>query len=157
MFTIKPHQIERVGDGQFGTHWSYKCALHKIEECYKEGFFDQASGNLVPGDTVIILEMAKDVVTSTSSFMIVAKNGRTVVARPLSMHITRFHMKREEEPTPEKEKREEFIKGSGEVKWNPGKKTHEVLINEKVVESFKNKDEAIAFARGDSPVMENAK
>ena len=41
-----------------------------------------------------------------------------------------------------------FIRGDGEVKWNPGKKVHEVILNDAVVFASADKAEATAVALG---------
>ena len=42
-----------------------------------------------------------------------------------------------------------YIKADGEVKWNPGKKEHEVLVDGAVVFSSADKAQALAVASGD--------
>jgi hypothetical protein len=148
-FKALTHKMERVGDGQFSTAWSYRCDKHRIEEVFKEGFFNTAIGNLLPGDTVRVTEIKDDQVTATIELMVISKSEGKVDLRPMSRDITRFEprpvvAKVEEDPAPP-----QFVKSNGEVKWTPSRKLYVVRVDGKEVAAVKDKDEAHSIARGD--------
>lgn len=146
------HKLERIGDGQFGTAWSYKCDHMLIEDSFKEGFYNNISGNLLPGDTINVVEFKQSSVSAVCEFIVVSKLDSTVVCRPLTDHIKRFTEKEPKAANEEANHGDEYIKGDGEVHWNLGRKRHVVTVDGKEVASLKDKDEALAIARGDNPI-----
>ena len=154
-FKAKAHKLERAGDGQFGTNWSYVCGAHPIEESVKDGFFDEIRDNLVVGDTIRVIEIQKEVVTGVIDFMVVAKAKTTVNCRPMSEGIIRFkaiEARKDKVAPPVYVEPEKFIEGSGTVAWNPGMKRYVVSVGDKKIVSVKDKEEAEAIARGDKPL-----
>lgn len=51
---------------------------------------------------------------------------------------------------------ERYITGDGEVRWNLGKKVHEVVLAGEVIASSPDKDEACRIARGELPLPQAA-
>jgi hypothetical protein len=156
MEKAKPHKLERSGDGQFGTVWNYS-GVNKIEEAFVEGFFDPVVNNLIPGDSIRVVELNKEIVTAYCEFMVVAKEKLQVFCRPMTKEVVRFEAPASRTPKVHapvyvEEAKPQFIKGSGEVKWNPGKMKHSVLVDGKEVAAFKDKGEAESVARGDLPL-----
>lgn len=146
------HKLERIGDGQFGTAWSYKCDHDKLEECFKDDFFSSAIGNLMAGDTIRVVEFQMNKVTAFCELMVISIRDKNIICRPVQNHIVRFQEKEPEKLIKPKETDEEFIHGDGEVKWNLGRQRHVVTVAGVEVASSRNKEEAQAIARGDKPL-----
>jgi hypothetical protein len=154
MFKAKPHQLTRSGDGQFGTQWNYECKDHPIEEAMKDGYFDNTVGNLLPGDSIRVVEMKDNIVTAFCDFIVVSKSPAAVYCRPSMKDIVRFAKPavREDDkrravytapPAPK------YIQGTGEVKWSAGQKKFIITVDGKEVAAVRDKDEAYSIARGD--------
>jgi hypothetical protein len=58
------------------------------------------------------------------------------------------------EPVVEEDTRvpEAYIPGEGEIKWNPGKKTFEIIVAGEVVGEERDKARALAIASGSEPL-----
>ena len=153
----RPHKLMISGDGQFGTTHVYRCDHCPIEAALKDGFFRSLRGNVLPGDEIKVIEIQNDRVTATWECIVIDRTPLDVQIAPTRGPIQRFDNKPLARPMPEVEIVPlEYIKGSGTVKWNPGKKKHEVLVDGQVVGAFKDKGEAQSYARGDAPLTPTA-
>lgn len=55
-------------------------------------------------------------------------------------------------PARPEEKKPEYIKTDGILRWNPGKKVHQVIVDDKVVFESADKNEAEAVRLGNQPI-----
>ena len=152
----KTHKLMMEGDGQFGTRHVYECDLHPIEEATKQGFFSSCRNNLLPGDTIRVVEISKDQVTAQWEVIVIARLNNDVVVASTQGGVKRFEAIERKKLEPSDEPRVEFIKGSGSVKWNLGKKKFDVFVDGKVVAVVRDKEEAHSIARGDAPILQPA-
>lgn len=51
---------------------------------------------------------------------------------------------------------ERYVPGEGEIRWNPGKKTYEIVVAGQVLAEERDKDKALAMAAGSLPLPEAA-
>lgn len=163
----RPQNFMMMGDGQFATQHVYKFekGMH-IETAMQKGFFNMFYDNLMAGDMIRCIELKEDRVIAKADFMVIEKTKgvpREIIVMPdkgtyMNAVYTYPEKKKLETEKPE-EDRDEFIKGSGEVKWNPGVRRHQVILDGEVVAESKDKSEAAAMARGDIPLSKvtNAK
>lgn len=150
-----PHKMHQSGDGQFNTTWAYTCDQHGLEEVFKEGFFSTVRDRLLPGDMVRIMEKKDERILSYCETLVLYKTEKMVYLQPIS-EVKRFdsffthidNMNKPKEPEPVQE--EKYIPTDGVVKWNPGKKKYDVLVDGACVASVANKEEAQSIAKGES-------
>ena len=121
--------------------------------------------NLAAGTVILVQVMneAKDKLLHEADFRVIAAvesshgvvddYGSKVVAKT-AYQVQRWSewksselVEEEEVPLPEY-KVEEYVRGEGESKWNPGKKTYEISVGGVVVATERNKERALAMAAG---------
>ncbi len=152
----KHNKLNKPEDGNFGKLWNYICDQHGVAECFEEGFFDPMSGNLMAGDIIRILEIQTNRIRSMSEGIVLevvkTKQRDSVDFFPLSTKILKFPLKTYDAPAEDEEVPAEYIKGTGTVKYNPGKKAYMISCDGKVVSQCANSERAHGIARGDFPI-----
>ena len=132
-----------------------------------EGYFDRVVENFRSGDpmsesgTTFKLFLGKPGEFITAEFILIGikkivtqeattENPAIFFHRPIVKRLTEwaeYNMSASQVPVPEK-KPEIYIKTDGRVIWNPGKQTHQVLVDGEVVYESADKQEAIEIANG---------
>lgn len=153
MIKAKTNNLNKPEDGNYGKDFNYICKDHDINVCFQPGFFDTLAGNFMASDTITCIKIIKERVVSRCKGIIlevqINGNVRRVDFAPLG-DIEVFagkHLTIEEEkkiPAPLK-----YIKSNGEFKWNPGKQIFQIYEDKKLVHETREKQDAIAIARGD--------
>ena len=155
-FKALPHKLFRSEDGTFGSSWGYTCSNHNIEECFKPNFFRPVRDNLIPGDTIDIVEMVKGRVTAFCEGIIVYKEGNDIDYRVKNENagITRYPILEpvKEETVVVDPGAPQFIKESGQVQWDRSSRIYTVTTSEGVVFETADKKMAHAVSRGDAPI-----
>lgn len=135
-------------------------ADHPLKEMLAEGYFLTVASSLMAGDRIKAVQITNNdprqgrvLAYAELQVVAVSTEERTIDVRPLQ--IADFPEQKAPEPEPE-EKAPAFTPADGEVKWNPGKKRHEVVAMGSVVGWSKDKAEAEAMARGDVPLNAEA-
>lgn len=148
----KGSNLHKPADGQFGMNWVYDASHCPLSDVFQPGFFNGLRGNIRPGDSIRAVRIENNHVREVAEAIVLHVSAKDViVSRPA---IMKFDQPEAEEAAPVEEKPAGFVQGTGEVKWNAGKKAHEVHVDGAVVFSTKDKDLAHSVARGDVPVPE---
>lgn len=140
----------------FQQHFEYRTQL-PLSEIINERFFLPCGASLRPGDRISLVRYDGPVtahhmarVIEFAAVRVVAKSSKALELMPEG-EITKVP-KPEAEPASPAEPREEYVKAQGEVRWNPGKRLHEVVVSGEAVCGTPDKDLALAIARGDEPI-----
>lgn len=161
MSKCKPQNLCRRGDGQFGTPFAYtfEGKEHGMESVFDDGFFLPVAANLIAGDTIRIMQIEKPVPTKPETWrvaafaeVLVTFNDRKTIETVVTQKPAALTAPEPEQAASEVFEQENYVSGSGEVKWNPGIKKHEVIVDGEPVFASKDKEEAQAVCRGDQPI-----
>jgi len=168
-FRARAQQLIKSDDGTNARFLSYLCHQHSIRECFKEGFFNSVSHNLLPGDQIRVIQITRkripedEVVSAawTGIVLKVTKKARAekVVFVPVDGNGPQEYKIPEEESKEEKEKFEpvEYIQDSdGQVEHNKRSGTWTVKCKGKEVATVDTKKEAQEIVRGDVPIPKPA-
>ena len=145
--TARPQNLFNESDGQIGNVHIYFCD-HDIRICLTYGFFDSCRSNLIPGDTIKIIQfegglrdnLRPAIVKARREVMIVAVAGSHVDFRPLDEKTLYFN---DVEKTPEAKKEVKYT-----ASWNVGTKSYLIMKGEDVIGETKDKEEAKAIVEG---------
>ena len=75
------HKLIRSTDGNFGTHWTYMCDNGRpIEASLVENFFSTLWSNILPGDTIRVVEIKKKKLVAAYLAIVVAKSEKQIPA-----------------------------------------------------------------------------
>lgn len=150
----KPSQLHKPEDGATGRNWTYHLKTEKMDDCFKPDFWAPVKSNLMMGDSIRLISYSNDQVSAVWDAMVVHvdRANNYIILRPAGKMLEYPRVPRAKEaPEPEVE-REEFIKGSGVVSWNLGKKRFEVKVDDQCVFDCEDKEMAHRVARGDIPI-----
>ena len=154
-------------DGTNGRILSYLCSEHSIKECFKAGFFNVISSNLLPGDVIRCIQIsrarrAEDSVVSASWTGMVLKVTKKAQREEVVFVPERNGSEPNiyEIPTEEEVAKEEpykgpnYIQGDGQVEKN-NNGTFTVTLRGEDVATVDTKAEASQIARGDVEIPVN--
>ncbi len=163
----RAQNIIKSEDGTNGRILSYLCSEHPIEECFKEGFFNVVSSNLLPGDVIRCIQITRarrdeDAIVTASWTGIVLKVTKKMRQEEVVFVPEIAGSKKQDYtiPTEEEVAKEEpyvgpqYVQGDGQVEKNKNG-TYTVVCGGKDVATVNTKAEASAIARGDVPIPEN--
>jgi hypothetical protein len=163
----RAQNIVKSEDGTNGRILTYLCSEHSIEECFKDGFFNVVSSNLLPGDVIRCIQITRerrseDAVVTASWTGIVLKVTKKMQREEVIFVPEIAGSKKQDYviPTEEDIAKEEpyvgpqYVQGSGQVEKNKNG-TFTVTVGGKDVATVRTKAEASAIARGDVPIPEN--
>jgi hypothetical protein len=148
----KGANLHKPADGQFGMNWAYEANHCPAEEIFAPGFFNAQRGNMRTGDSVRAIRIVDGHVREVAEGIVLHVDAKDVIVA--KGFVVSFDPPETKETEGKEAKGEGFVQGSGEVKWNAGKKVHEVHVEGAVVFATKDKDLAQSVARGDVPVPE---
>ncbi len=164
--TARSQNLVKSEDGTNARLVSFLCNQHSIEECFKPGFFDNISSNLLPGDQIRCVQITnaqkdKDRVVTASWLGIVIKivkesnRKEKVIFVPIDKQgLQRYEVPEEKEEEIEPYVGPQFIQGDGVVERNKNAGDYTVKLRGKEVCTVESKKEASAIARGDIPIPE---
>jgi hypothetical protein len=151
----KHQHLTNPQDGTTGKVFTYTCD-HNLSECLKDGYFDTLRSNLLPGDSIRLVqkdtlaELRKARVLAVLDAMVVAIEAPHVFVRPCGERWTFKFGSATEAASAQSDER--YVEETGEVKWNPGTKTHDVIVKGEVVAKLTDKETAHRIAHGDAPL-----
>lgn len=155
------HKLIRSTDGNFGTHWTYMCDNGRpIEASFEENFFSTLWSNLLPGDTIRVVETKKKKLVAAYLAIVVAKHETLpeVDVQPYDdTGVRRFTpVGCEEVKLEPMEPGPVFVSGTVQAEYSQRDHLWKVKDGGKVVFETENKAEAKAVARGDMPIPQLA-
>lgn len=144
-----------VSQAPYASHHCYQSPL-PIEEMLQPEFYLPVRNNLRVGDTIRVVQTVAGENTRVLAWaeaMVVDADAKAVDLRILS-GPTKIPLPKPAEGSaaPADGQPDKFVGGNGEVKWNAGRKMHEVVVGGETVFASRDKDLCTAVARGDTPI-----
>ena len=141
----------------------FECrTLHPLADVLNERFFHNVRSNLRPGDSIAICRFDRAPSSQGTGRLVefceVRIVGRTdagvelyIVREPVAIGAEADPAALTKAPVPDVR----YITGSGEVRWNPGRKSYDIVCDGRLILSSiprERKEWAQAVARGDEPL-----
>jgi hypothetical protein len=144
--------LHKPEDGTFGRVWTYNAShCPSAETAFEAGFFNTHRDNLLAGDSIRLVRISNGHVVAYGECLVLHVSKTDVVVKPLGA----MTIDRPEDENPKVETRPaSFVQGTGEAKWNAGKKQHEVIVAGAVVFATKDKDLAATCRSPKRPTPE---
>jgi hypothetical protein len=161
----KLQDITCVSATPFQSHHEARTVL-PLTDILNDRFFNNVRDNLRAGDQIAICRYdtvpGNHHATRLVEFCVVRVTEKTVDGVKLFVvqPVVGIAADSPEVLQQAEASRERYIEGSGEVRWNPGRKCYELRCNGEVLITDiprEDKEQALAIARGDAPLPADLK
>ena len=156
----RPQLMTKPEDGTYGRNFCYTITQPmKIEQCLTDNFFRPCLSNVLPGDTIRVVEKKDNkinnhgTVTASCQLMVTHVHEKGVEVKMMGGDFIRYET---EQPAPKPEPKPEpdvrYIDGDGSIEKRQNSDLWDVKQKGRVIASVKSRAHAQKIVRGDVPI-----